>query len=652
MFRHRLPRPCRVRRPATLAVLLLAGAMAAGCSSDDDDSEMPTGNPDGMEPGAEGSMAIGIPSDDADGFSEGVVTAANPLAAAAGIQALQNGGNAIDAAVAVQFVLNVVEPTSSGIGGGGFMGVHLAEEGRTFYIDSREKAPAATTPTQFLACDPDCGSIEEPDLIGPEFTDVATSGIAVGVPGTLLGAAYAVEQYGNLTLADAIAPAIPLARDGFEINERLFSQIDNPRTTFWPELRELFRDENGDPRPVGYLLVQPDLANTLQLISDQGPSVFYEGAMAEAIVSAQLNTRDTAPMGAGRMTTDDLASYLASGVDERDPIVSDYRGYTINGMPPPSSGGLTVAQILECMEPFDMGNEEAGFGFGSTQALNVMIESMRLAFSSRSVWMGDTDFVDLPIEGLLADDYLAPRCAQITADARIADEEVVPGDPRAFDPAFAVEAPMAIGEAPAGESGVDTTHFTVIDANGNVVTWTSTIEGTWGTGIIVPGYGFILNNEMTDFNFFPQANTEPMDEADFMPGANDAAPGKRPRSSMAPTLVFEGDTFLAAYGSPGGPTIINSVVNITSDLIDHGLAVQEAIDLPRVSTSGEAVSFEAGFDDTVVQALRDLGHELDEEPSDEIGSVQAVVVDPTTGLQYGGADLRRAGTVQGLPASQ
>ena len=622
----------RKRLITVLVSAVLAGGLVAGCS-DDDDSDDDTNNPP-----------------QASGFSGGVVSAAHPLAAEAGARVLEDGGNAIDAAVVTQFVLNVVEPTSSGIGGGGFMGIYKADEDRVFYIDSREKAPAAATPTQFLTCDPDCtGEETSGDSLGG-FTDIATSGIGVGVPGTLLGAAQALEKYGTLTLAEALAPAIELAADGFAINARLAEQTDNARTGFWPETAAKFRTPEGEPLSEGFLLVQPDLAKTFQLIADQGVDVFYTGEIADGIVDAQLRSRDTVgPKGAGRMSKADLAGYLADfndgGIDEREAIVSDYRGFEINGMPPPSSGGLTVAQILECLEQFPLGSEADGFGSGSGQTLHVMAESMRLAFSSRSVWMGDTDFVNLPIEGLLAEDYLTPRCEQISVDARIADDDVVPGDPRQFDPAFAVESNAQINAAPEGEVGIDTTHFTVADANGNVVSWTSTIEGTWGSGITVPGYGFLLNNELTDFNFVPQA----IDTAeDFKPGANDVAPSKRPRSSMAPSMVFRDDKLIAAYGSPGGSTIINSVVNMTVNLLDHGMSVQEAIDAPRISTSGGNISYEAGFDQATLDELTALGHTLSDESS-EIGSVQAVTIDQTTGLVDAGADSRRAGTVVGLP---
>lgn len=644
----RLPRK---RIVTVLVSAVLAGGLLSGCSSSDDDDE---GNVAAPAPNLSGVAEFA--SQAGSTFSEGIVSAAHPLAAEAGAQVLENGGNAIDAAVVTQFVLNVVEPTSSGIGGGGFMGIYKADENRVFYIDSREKAPATASPTQYQLCDPNCTGEETDEAAGflGSFTEIATSGIGVGVPGTLLGAAQALENYGSgtLTLAQALAPAIDLAANGFAINERLAGLTDSVRTSVWPETAAKFRTPEGEPLSEGFMLVQPDLARTFQLIADQGVEVFYTGEIGDAIVDAQLRARpEVGAQGAGRMSRADLAAYLADfndgGIDEREPIVSDYRGYTINGMPPPSSGGLTVGQILECIEQFPMGDADAGFGPGSVSTLHVMTESMRLAFSSRSRWMGDNDNLALPIDGLLNADYLAERCELITVDARIADDDVVPGDPRAFDPAFAVQNNAQITNGPEGPAGIDTTHFTVIDNAGNVVSWTSTIEGTWGSGITVPGYGFLLNNELTDFNFTPQAT----DTAElFAPGANDVAPFKRPRSSMAPTIVMNGTDFVAAYGSPGGSTIINSVANMTVNLIDHGMTVQEAIDAPRISGGFSQVRYES-FDEAALQGLRDLGHTLRDEPTD-FGSIQAVTVETSTGLVSAGADSRRAGTVVGLPRAQ
>ena len=654
------------RMVSWMVCAVLAGGLLVGCSDrEDDDLDTQSASDDAAEDTSGGNTNAStdaalpgvseIASQPDSTFAGGIVSAAHPLAAEAGAQVLENGGNAIDAAVVTQFVLNVVEPTSSGIGGGGFIGIYKADEGRVFYIDAREKAPAAATSTQFLTCDPDCtGEETRDDRIGT-FTEYATSGIGVGVPGTLLGAAQALGNYGSgtLTLAQALQPAIELAENGFAINERLATLTESERTSFWPETSAKFRTSEGEPLSEGFVLVQPDLANTFRLIAEEGVDVFYTGEMADAIVDAQLRSRvEVGPEGAGRMSTEDLAAYLTdfedNGIDERDPVVSDYRGFTINGMPPPSSGGLTVAQILECMEQFPIGSEEEGFGEGSAATLHVMVESMRLAFSSRSVWMGDNDNLPLPIAGLLHEDYLAERCSLITAEARIADEAVVPGDPRLFDPAFANEVETRINNGADGETGIDTTHFTVIDEDGNVVSWTSTIEGTWGSGITVPGYGFLLNNELTDFNSVPQANDS---VEEFAPGANDVAPGKRPRSSMAPTIILQNNEFVAAYGSPGGSTIINSVVNITANLIDHGMSVQEAIDAPRISSSGGSIAYEEGFDESALTALTTLGHTLRDEPG-AIGSVQAVTVEASTGLVSGGADDRRAGTVAGLPQPQ
>jgi gamma-glutamyltranspeptidase/glutathione hydrolase len=595
-------------------------------------------------------LTPGVPSNsDARSYRKGVVAAAHPLATEAGAVVLENGGNAIDAAAVVQFVLNVVEPTSSGIGGGGFMGVHIANENRTVFIDSREKTPAAGSATMFLKCDPNCNENSSLDRIG-SFTERATSGIAVGVPGTLLGVSEALEKWGTISLDEALQPAIKLAKDGFNINARLASLTASSRTTFWPETKAKFRLPDGNPLPEGYLLVQPDLAKTFKMIADHGPVALYTGDIAQAIVAAQERYRtEVGPQGAGRMALQDLEDYYDAGPDIREPVVGDYRGITLKGMGPPSSGGQTVLQILKCLEQFPIGDEAAGFGFGATNTLHVMIESMRLAFASRSVWMGDADFVDLPVDGLISDGYLEPRCDSIELDSVIPNP-IDAGDPRPYDPNFAsLDSTLKIAAVAQETEGVNTTHFSIVDRWGNAVSYTSTIEGTWGSGITVPGYGFLLNNELTDFNSAPTAKGEPEAE-DYNPGANDVASFKRPRSSMSPVMLFKDGNFFAGYGSPGGSTIINSVVNMTLNIIDHGMSVQDAIDAPRLSqtSSSGSASHEEGFDENVLEELRNLGHSVRSGPS-VIGSVQAVVVDLKNGQQFGGADSRRAGTVIGLP---
>ena len=555
-------------------------------------------------------------------FRHGVVAVSHPLAAEIGARVLERGGNAVDAAIAIQFALNVVEPQYSGIGGGSFMLVHLAKTDETFGLDCRETAPAGVGPGMFA---PTAG-----DLLG-----TSTSGFAVGVPGTLLCLATARAHWGTKSLAEAILPAITLAGDGFRINKVLAADTASPRSTFQPETRARFHQADGSPLQVGDLLVQPDLARTLRLIAQGGPEVFYRGAIASAIVEAQKRTRVAG--GEGRMSSADLAGYA---VRIRKPVAGRYRGYTVVSMGPPSSGGLTLIQMLGILERFPLGDPAQGFGFGAPKTLHVMIEAMRLAFADRAVWMGDEDFSPVPKAGLIAGPYVALRSARIDPSARMRVNPTA-GDPWSFE-----ASPIRRVAPPPTDSQLDlghTTHFSVVDAQGNFVSCTATIEAAWGTGIMVPGYGFLLNNQLTDFNLVPQ-----VDAVRGNPGANDIAPFKRPRSSMTPTLLFKGRTPVAAYGSPGGTAIINTVLSITLNLIDHGMSIRQAVDAPRISAispSGQ-VAHEEGFPGTTLAALRGLGHPVGN--PGRIGSVQAVVVDPRTGEQFGGADPRRDGTVIGL----
>ncbi|MCD6707688.1 MAG: gamma-glutamyltransferase [Thiobacillus sp.] len=567
---------------------------------------------------------------------DGVVAVSHPAAAAAGARVLAQGGNAIDAAAAVQFALNVVEPQSSGIGGGGFMLVHLAKTGESFIVDSRERAPAAASADMFA-----------PDGLPMQFPLASTSGLAVGVPGTLRGVDTALRRWGTFKLADTLAPAIELAEHGFRVNRFLAADIanDGGRTRLQPETAAIFRP-GGMPLAEGDWLVQPDLAKTLKRIAAGGPNAFYRGPLARAIVNAQQRTRsELGAAGKGRMTLADLDQYR---VAIRQPLVGHYRGWTLAGMPPPSSGGLTMLQMLGLLERFPLGDAAQGYGFGSPHTLHAMIEAMRLAFADRAVWIGDDDAVPVPLHGLLHADYLAARAALIKPDRRMDTPQA--GDPLPWDAATAARRKPS----PAGRQSPHTTHFSIVDRWGNVVSYTSTIEFTWGSGITVPGYGFLLNNELTDFNFVPAA-----DAATGNPGANDVAPAKRPRSSMAPTLLFRHGKPVAAYGSPGGATIINSVLNVTLNLIDHGMPLQQAIAAPRLSVTHAAgrVSCEGGaafmrpdFSVAAQDALRKLGHiGLGETGTDgcraTIGSVQAVAIDLATGAHHGAADPRREGTV-------
>ena len=569
------------------------------------------------------SRTLGVP-----GVSGGVVTTSEPQAAQVGAEILRQGGNAIDAAAAVQFALNVLEPQSSGIGGGAFIMIHLAKKNKTFVIDSRETAPAAAEPDMF---------------VGQSFSVRSTSGIAVGVPGTLRGFAEALENWGTISLDEALQPAIGLAEDGIRVSSRLADSILSGRLDneigdpAYDEARTVFRP-GGTPLEEGDLLVQPELAETFKTIAANGPEAFYTGDMAEAIVATQEATRSGNPGGEGRMTLADLADYE---VAIRAPVVGDYRGYRIVSMPPPSSGGLTVIQILKLLERFPMGDKTQGFGFGQTEAMHAFIEACRLAFADRAVWMGDTDFVDLPVNGLIDDEYVATRSALI--DPVYAAAFVEPGDPRPYDDKKDKGKggkKLAALTLPDVE-GRNTTHFTIVDRHGNIVTCTSTIESGWGTGLMVPGYGFMLNNELTDFNGVPAANPDP---DNFNPGANDVAPGKRPRSSMAPTMIFHKQIPLAAFGSPGGSSIITTVAQIAINLIDHRRTVQEAVDAPRLrqTVANGNTRREIGFADEVIEALEAKGHTF-RDTLEVLGSVQAIVLDKKT--QYGAADKRRIGGV-------
>jgi len=577
-------------------------------------------------------------------FRQGVVAVANPYGAEAGAKVLERGGNAIDAAVAIAYALNVVEPQSAGIGGGGFMLIHLAKTGETFSIDTRERAPAGATPSMFVG-----------------VPSASLQGVAVGVPGMVRGTAMAVEQYGKLPLAQVLAPAIELADAGFPATPRFVSSTNcasaTSRAKNSPEAADYFCP-GGTSITAGSLVQNKPLAETFRKIAEHGPDCFYKlmpekGCdIAKGIVEGQTFNRPQAANGkGGSMTLADLENYQVS---VRAPIEGSYRGYKIKAMAPPSSGALTVLQILKVLERFPLGDAGAGFGFGSVKTLNVMADAMRLAFADRAVWMADADFVPVPSKGLINDTYLGIRGAAIVPGTRITPNPVAT-DPRPFEIAGLEPATrLAVADPVTGpENG--TTHFSVVDKWGNVVSYTNTIESGYGIGVFA-GYkrpdgsfrnhGFLLNNELTDFNTAPSINP-----FTGQAGFNDVQPNKRPRSSMTPTMLFtpDGKPFLA-YGSPGGATIINSVVNVTINLIDHKMGLQQAIDAGRISVASAAssVTLENRFPAATATALRALGYTVG---IGDVGSVQAVLIDVKTGKQYGGADDRREGTVIGLPRS-
>ncbi|NML16642.1 gamma-glutamyltransferase [Azohydromonas caseinilytica] len=609
-------RPSRLCRAALLACggIAIAAQAATGVS-------------------VEAAVSLGKlpPIPGAPRHQQAVVAVSNPYGAEAGAQVLEKGGNAIDAAVAIAYALNVVEPQSAGIGGGGFMMIHHAASGRTFYIDSREKAPAGATPSMFAG-------VPNPSL----------QGVAVGVPGMVRGTALALEQFGNMKLSQVLKPAIKLADKGFKATPRYSAASCNNRSQNSPEAAAFFCP-NGSAPPVGTLIKNRPLADTLRLIAAHGADCFYvylptKGCdIAKGIVEGQKFGRG------GSMSYADLQNYRPA---LRTPVEGRYRGYLIKAMPPPSSGGLTVLQMLDMLERFPLGDESKGYGFATPKTANVMASAMRIAFADRAVWMGDADFVPVPSRGLLHPSYVGLRGAPILPTVRLSPDPMA-GDPRPYQNAgVKATKPLAVA-APVNGPGETTTHFSVIDRWGNLVSYTNTIESSHGIGVFA-GYrkpdgsfrnhGFLLNNELTDFNLLPTTNPYT-----GTAGYNDVQPNKRPRSSMTPVMMFTPDGRpLLAYGSPGGSTIINSVLNVTLNLVDHRMGLQQAIDAPRLSvtSAGSTVSLEAGMPQATVDALKGLGYTVG---VTEIGSVQAVGVDPRTGRYYGGADNRREGTVITLP---
>jgi gamma-glutamyltranspeptidase / glutathione hydrolase len=601
-------------------------------------------------------------------YRKGVVSVANPYGAEAGARILEQGGNAVDAAIAIAYALNVVEPQSAGIGGGGFMMIHLAgrggherwldddddgdrgrrrgERGRTFAIDTREKAPAGATPGMFVG-----------------VPNSSLQGVAVGVPGMVRGSELALRRFGRLELSDVIQPAITLADDGFAATPRYALVSCNARSQNSPESTAVFcPNGNGTQGPLAGTLVQnKPLADTLRLIARHGADCFYrympeKGCdIAKGIVEGQAFAKPglingvVTPGKGGSMTYEDLAAYRPA---LRRPTQGSYRGYTIKAMSPPSSGGLTLLQMLKMLERFPIGDAAQGYGFGSVKTANVMADAMRTAFADRSIWMGDADFVPVPQRGLLDDTYVGLRGAPITPGARI-DPNPLPGDPRPYEIAGLQSGTQLAVAEPVTGPGETTTHFSVVDKWGNMVSYTNTIESSHGIGVFAgytqddgtkKSHGFLLNNELTDFNTTPTTNPFTASA-----GYNDVQPAKRPRSSMTPAMVFSPDGEpLIAYGSPGGATIINSVLNVTLNLIDHKMTLQEAINAPRLSVTSatSSVTVEAAYPQAAVDGLRALGYTVG---NADIGSVQAVLVDPRSGKQYGAADARREGTVIGLP---
>jgi len=524
---------------------------------------------------------------------QSMVAAANPLAVEAGLDVLRRGGSAVDAAIAVQMVLGVVEPQASGLGGGGFLLHYDAASGATGVYDGRESAPAGATSAMFL----------DRDGKPLGFRDAVASGISVGVPGVLAMLELAHTEHGKLAWRDLFPPAIALARDGFAVPPRLAALLARaPSLRDDADIRATYFNADGSPKKRGERVVNPALAEAMHLIADQGVQVFYQGAIAVEMVKRVRNH-----VRPGSLSLADLADYRPI---KREALCGPYRIWVVCGMPPPSSGGIAILQVLGLIEPFDVWRDPPN----SLRVLHLIAEASRLAFADRNRYVADPAFVAVPVTGLLSPAYIGERRLLLSPDRSMG--VVGPGVPPGYI-----------------ERG--TSHISIVDRWGNAVSFTTTIEAPFGAQIMVRG--FLLNNELTDFTARP--------EIDGRKVANRVEPGKRPRSSMSPTLIFDRDQkLLAALGSAGGPRIIGDTLQTVIGLLDWKLSMQDAIALPRIINLNGATELEQGTAlEDQADALRELGHGVQVRPHD--GGLTGVQRTPD-GWE-GGADPRRDGVAKG-----
>ncbi|WJS03348.1 gamma-glutamyltransferase [Roseibium aggregatum] len=530
----------------------------------------------------------------------GMVASQEAVASRVGVDILKKGGNAVDAAIATGFALAVTLPRAGNLGGGGFMMIHLADSGDTKALDYREMAPAAAFKDMFL------GEDGEPDNQKSRF-----SGLAVGVPGTVAGFAEAFEKHGSgkLTWAELVAPAIGLAENGIEVTPDLAASLtaSAKRLLQDPATAAIFYKTGGLPFVPGETLKQTDLAATLKLIADKGAAGFYTGDVAEKI--AQKVTAS-----GGGMTTEDLAGYKPVW---RDPVVGSYHGYEIASMPPPSSGGVHIVQILNMLQGYPL----AEYGPNSADSIHVMAETMRRAYADRSKYLGDPDFVDVPVKGLTDPAYAAELVKSIKMDVATPSEEVKPGDPFPYE-------------------SNQTTHYSVVDKDGNAVSNTYTLNFSYGVGLTADGTGVLLNNELDDFSAKPGV---PNAYGLIGGTANAVEGGKRPLSSMSPTLVFKDGKLFLATGSPGGSRIITTTLQIILNVVDHGMNIAEATAAPRIHNQWlpDEIRIEEGLSPDTIRLLEARGHKV--EVKNAMGSTQSIML--VDGVLAGASDPRRPGAL-------
>lgn len=523
----------------------------------------------------------------------GMVASQEALASAIGRDILQQGGNAVDAAVAVGFALAVTLPRAGNIGGGGFMLIHDAKKNETIAIDYREKAPKAAFRDMYL--DENGNADEERSRY---------HGLAVGVPGTVDGLLLALAEHGTMTREQVLAPAIKLAEEGFTVTPGLSNSLQGlaERMTKWPSTAKIFYHEDGRALQPGETLKQPELAASLRRIAAQGRDGFYQGETADKIIAAIKGA-------GGTMTAEDLRDYHSV---KREPVRGDYRGYEIVSMPPPSSGGIHIIQILNILEGYDL----HASGANTAKTIHLMAEAMQLAYADRAEYLGDPDFIKIPVKGLTSQKYADSLRAKIDPDKARPGAEIRHSDPLPYE-------------------SDQTTHYSVVDKDGNAVANTYTLNFSYGTGLVADGTGILLNNEMDDFSAKPGV---PNGYGLIGGDANAVEAGKRPLSSMSPTIVFkDGKPFLVT-GSPGGSRIITTVLQIISNVIDHDMNIAEATHAPRIHDqwTPDEIRVEHALNADTVRLLENMGHKVERKSA--MGSTQSIMVTPE-GL-YGASDPR------------
>ena len=543
-----------------------------------------------------------------------MVVSVHELASRAGVEMLRSGGNAVDAAVATGFALAVVHPQAGNLGGGGFLLLRKAN-GNTHFIDFRERAPAAATESMYLDA--------QGNVIPESNKDSSVVGYkSVGVPGSVAGLVYAEKKYGKLSLDKVIAPAVKLAHDGFVLAYEDAQDLkDDEYLSQFPESKRIFQ-RNGNYYQPGELFKQPELARTLERIA-KNPEDFYHGAIAQQLASVIRKN-------GGLITTDDLAAYE---VKEREPIRGSYRGYDIISAPPPSSGGVALVEILNILEGFDL----AKFGNRSADAIHLEVEAFRRAFYDRADFMGDPDFAKVPVAQLIDKKYAAAWRDSIDPAHATASTDLK-------RPSFSELERVARAHHGTIREPENTTHYSVVDAEGNAVAVTTTLNDSFGSRVTAEGLGFLLNDEMDDFTSKPGVpNTYGLIQGP----ANAIGPRKRPLSAMTPTIVLKDDKLFLVLGSPGGPTIITTVANILMGVVDFGLDIQEAVNAPRFHHQWlpDEILVEDRLSPDTMNILRSKGHKLNVRHS--WGDGECIMVDPKTGERLGASDGRNNGKAVG-----